>query len=84
MLQVLREYNDRLEKIEEYENKVEISEQRLESQKSKVKEAKDNWEPEIKKLTQEINAHFSKFMATLDCAGTVLLDEGKDKVSYLS
>ncbi|XP_078741375.1 structural maintenance of chromosomes protein 5, partial [Lampetra fluviatilis] len=82
--QVLVEFENRRVSIEELQGEVETLRQTLEEQQRHVDTVKPQWLEPLGLIVSQINAKFSSYLKTLDCAGEVDLytDNQEDYAGY--
>ncbi|XP_068328844.1 structural maintenance of chromosomes protein 5 isoform X2 [Pyrus communis] len=72
---ILKEYEDRQQKIEEYSAKLEADKTELSRCIAEVDNLKGTWLPTLRSLVAQINETFSRNFQEMAVAGEVLLDE---------
>ena len=68
---VIKEYEQRQKRVENLKAKAEECKHALDELEGKIKEVRDQWEPELDNLVEKISKSFSYNMQQINCAGEV-------------
>ena len=68
---VIREYEQRQKKIDGLKSRLEDVQSALEELDGKIKDAREQWEPQLDKLVKRISESFAYNMKQINCAGEV-------------
>jgi chromosome segregation ATPase len=75
---VIKEYEQRAIKIEQRKAKVDELESSLEALHANILEIRQQWEPELDKLIQQISEAFGENFARMHCVGEVAVHKDED------
>lgn len=75
---VMREFEERGQKIEKTKEKLEQSAVDAETVNVKIQEIRQRWEPELNSLIAKINDAFGDNMSRINCAGLVEMEKPED------
>ena len=75
---VIREYEQRKKKIDALSARLEEIKNALSEFDDKIKELRDQWEPELDSLVEKISNSFSLNMEQISCAGEVGIHKDED------
>ena len=75
---VIREYEQRKKKIDALTARLQEIKNALSEFDDKIKELRDQWEPELDSLVEKISTSFSQNMEQISCAGEVGIHKDED------
>lgn len=70
-LNTVRQYQDRIQQIQKVEEKLAALATELETTKARIKEIRDQWEPELDELVAQVSEGFAHNFSQIGCAGQV-------------
>lgn len=82
--QSLKEYEDRMTKVQELRDKINNSANAAERLEVKMSQIHDMWYPQIMKTIDVINKNFETFMLSMSCAGEVELIKDDEVINLMT